>query len=101
MLSTMAWASPASAPTIGEPEEHPASLRGTLDEPGLGHQLQMPADARLALAKDLGQVLDVQLAVGKQRQDAQTGRLACSAERREALRARQARMGVWLGHHLT
>ena len=35
----------------------------------------MPADARLALAEDLGQILDIQFAAGQQRQDAQTRRL--------------------------
>ena len=54
----------------------PGALAEARDEPGLGHQLQMPADARLALAEDLGQVLDVQLAAGEQRQDAQARRLA-------------------------
>ena len=88
----MAWASPASAPLSASRKNTQEPSRKRVIEPGLGHQLQMPADARLALAKHLGEVLDVQLTVGKQRQDTETGRLACSAERREALRARQARI---------
>ena len=50
----------------------------------------MPADARLALAEDLGEILDVQLAGGKQRQDAQARGLAGGAQRRERGGARQA-----------
>src|SRR5690606_28083491 len=59
------------AASIGEAEEHPAPLTEARDQAGLGHQLQMTADARLALPEDLGQVFDVELAAGKQRQDAQ------------------------------
>ena len=66
----MAEASSASLPPLGQAEEHPAPLAEARDQPSLGHQLQMTADARLALSEDLGQVLDVQLAAGKQRQDA-------------------------------
>ena len=80
----MAEASAASLPDIGQAEEHPAPLAEARDQPGLGHQLQMPADARLALPEDLGQVLDVQLAAGEQRQDAQPRGLARGAQGRSA-----------------
>ena len=73
------------AACIGQTEEHPAPLAEARDQPGLGHQLQMTADARLALAEDLGQVLDVQLAAGKQRQDAQARGLSRGAQAAQAL----------------
>ena len=44
----------------------------------------MPADARLALAEDLGQILDVELAAGQQRQDAQARRLPGGAQSGQA-----------------
>ena len=75
---------------IGQAEEHPAPLAEARDQPGFGHQLQMPADARLALSEDLGQVLDVQLAAGKQRQDAQARGLACGAQTAESVGPGQA-----------
>ena len=90
------------AASIGEAEEHPAPLAEARDQPSLGHQLQVTADARLALSQDLGQVLDVQFAAGEQRQDAQA---ASPRPRREA-RPRPApwtnfRNEAGLGQHLT
>ena len=61
----------ATLPGLGEAEVHPAALRGALDQPGLGQQLQVAADARLALAQDAGEVLDVQLARRQQHEHAQ------------------------------
>ena len=49
----------------------------------------MPADARLALSEDLGQVLDVELTARKQRQDAQARRLARGAKPAQGLRPGQ------------
>ena len=92
----MAEASAASLPDIGEAEEHPAPLAEARDEPSLGHQLQVTADARLALSKDLGQVLDVQLAAGEQRQDAQPRGLARGAKAAQGLGAGQI-SGMGLG----
>ncbi len=66
----MASASDGLGAGLGQAEEHPRAFTEALDEAGIGHQLQMPADTRLALAEDLGEVLDVQLATGQQRQDA-------------------------------
>jgi len=64
----------------GQPVEHPASLAEAVDQPRLGQQLQMAADARLALAENLGQILDVEVAALKQRQQAQPGRVAAGAQ---------------------
>ena len=75
---------------IGETEEHPGALAEAPDQPGFGHQFQVPADARLALAEDLGQVLDVQLARGEQRQDAKPRGLARGAQAGQGLGAGQA-----------
>jgi hypothetical protein len=44
---------------VGKAEEHPRAFAEAPDEPGLGHQLQMPTDAWLALSQNLGQVLHV------------------------------------------
>ena len=81
----MARGERAFGAALGEAEEHPGAFAEALDEPGLGHQLQMPADARLALAEDLGEVLDVQLAGGEQRQNAQARGLAGGREARQGL----------------
>ncbi len=40
----------------------------------------MPADARLALAQDLGQFADVGLAMGEEEQNPDTGRLGSGAQ---------------------
>ena len=79
---------------VGKPEIDPRALAEALDEPGLGHELEMPADARLALAEDLGQILDVELAAGQQRQDAQARRLAGAAQSGQRMGAGQARAGI-------
>ena len=92
----MAEASCGFAASIGEAEEHPAPLAEARDQPGLGHQLQVTADARLALSEDLGQVLDVQLAAGEQRQDAQPRRLARGAKAAQGMGAGQI-SGMGLG----
>ena len=81
----MAQASAAFGAAVGEAEEDPGALAEAADEARFHHQLQMPADARLALAEHLGQVLDVQLAAREQRQDAQARGLAGGAERRQGL----------------
>ena len=75
-------------PAFGEAEEDPGAFAEARDEASFGHQLQVAADARLALAEDLGQVLDVELGSGEQHEDAQARRLAGGTERREALCAR-------------
>src|SRR5581483_4969587 len=75
---------------FSEAEENPRALAEAGDEAGFGQELQVPADARLALTKNLREVLDVQLGRGKQRQDAQTGGLTRGAKRGKALRAGQA-----------
>ena len=78
---------------VGKPEIDPGALAEALDQPGLGHELEMPADARLALAEDLRQILDVELAAGQQRQDAQARRLPGAAQSGQRVGAGQARAG--------
>ena len=65
----------AAAPVLGQAEIHPAALRRALHQARLGQQLQVAADARLALPQDARQVLDVELAVRQQDQQAQPRRL--------------------------
>ena len=71
----------ALSATLGEAEEDPRALAEARDEPRFGHQLQMTADAGLALAENLGEVLDVQLSSGEQRENAQARGLAGSTKR--------------------
>jgi hypothetical protein len=81
------------AAAIGEAEEHPASFTEARDQPRFGHQLQMSADARLALSQDLRQILDVELGPGKQRQDAKPRGLAGAAKAAERLGTGEAPRG--------
>ena len=74
---------------IGEAEEHPGALAEAPDQPRFGHELEMPA-----LAEDLGQVLDVQLAGREQRQDAQPRCLAGGAQASQRMGAGQAGRGL-------
>ncbi len=59
------------AAALAEAIERPAPLAETIHQPGLGEQLEMPRDARLRLAQDLGEVGDGQFGLGEQREDAQ------------------------------
>ena len=65
-----------AAAMLGQAEERPGALAETLDQAGLGQQLEMARDARLRLAQDVGQVGDGQLGLGQQRQHAQARFLA-------------------------
>ena len=47
-----------NAAALAEPIERPAPLAEAIDQPGFGEQLQVPRDARLRLAQDLGEVGD-------------------------------------------
>ena len=55
------------------------------DEPGFGHQFEVPGDARLALSQYLGEILDVQLRARQQRQNAQARGLARTTEHGKGL----------------
>ena len=48
---------------VGEAVIDPGAFRAAGDEPGLGEHLQVPRDARLRLAENLGQLLDRALAL--------------------------------------
>ena len=84
---------------VGEAEEDPGALAEAADETGLHHQLQMPADAGLALAEHLGQVLDVEPPFASSARMRRRG-LAGGAQRREGLGTGEARRGV-LGSVIT
>ena len=60
---------------LGERQKDPASLLAPLEHPGVGENLEMARDARLALPEDLRQLSDRQLHQPKQRDDAQPGRI--------------------------
>ena len=68
------------AAALAEAIERPASLAEAIDQAGFGEQLQMPRDARLRLAQDLGEVGDREVGLGEQRQDAQARALAGGAQ---------------------
>ena len=44
-----------------------------LHEAGIGKELQMTRDARLALVEDFGEILDRMVAIGQKRKQAQPG----------------------------
>ena len=65
----------AAQVALAQPEEHPVAFLVAGDQAGFRHQLQVPADARLALAQDLGQLADVEFAMRKDKEDANPSRL--------------------------
>jgi hypothetical protein len=71
----------AAGRAVGNVKIDPAALAEPLDETRLGQELQVPAEARLALAEDLGEILDVELSRREQQQDAQARRLCRGLER--------------------
>ena len=60
---------------IGERQEHPAAFLAPLEHPGVGEDLEMARNARLALAEHLRQLADRQLHQPQQRDDAQPRRI--------------------------
>ena len=67
-------ASERAAPSLlAKPEQHPASLLVARQQAGFRHEPEMAADPRLALAENLGQFANVELAVRKHEQKTQPG----------------------------
>ena len=60
---------------FAERQEHPASLLAPLEHAGIGEDLQMPRNTRLALAENLRQLAHRQLHQPQQRDDPQAGRI--------------------------
>ena len=92
-----------AGPSVGEPEVHPATLRRALDKPGLGQQLEMAADAWLALIEDAGEVLHIELAARQQRQQAQARGLGNRLEHGDSdMHSQQCRscLGLIHGHSI-
>ena len=73
---------------LGERQEHPASLLAPLEHPGVGEDLEMARDARLALPEHLRQLAHRQLHQPQQHHDAQPGRVG---ERLESIGERKGR----------
>jgi hypothetical protein len=65
---------------LGEPVIGPRALGVPLDEAGVGQEFQMPRDARLALAENFRQVLDLMFPGGEKDKQAQPRRLAGGAQ---------------------
>ena len=55
-----------------QPEIGPGAFLVAIDQPGFAEQLQMPGNARLRLAEDLGQIGDGQIAGRKKEKKPQT-----------------------------
>ena len=71
----------AAGRAVGDVKIDPAALAEALDEARFGQKLQVSAEARLALAEDLGEILDVELSRREQQKDAQARRLRRGLER--------------------
>ena len=72
-------------------QEHPAAFLAPLGEAGVGQDLDVARDARLALAEHLGELADRQLHRAQQREDAQPRRIGQRLEqvgKREAPESR-------------
>src|SRR5262249_10291708 len=82
---------------LGKVEVGPAALSHALDETGLGQKLEVPADARLALPQDAGQVLYIELALRQKHQNAQPRRFGGSLEDRNQCRGVDRRWHVKSG----
>ena len=65
---------------MGAPVEHPAALAEALEQAGLGEQLEVARDARLALAEHLGELADGPLALAAEHQQAQAAGLGDGAQ---------------------
>ena len=72
--------------TVGNVKINPAAFAEALDQARLVQELQMAADARLALPQDERQILNVELSTRKQEQNAQTRRLGRRLQRRNQIR---------------
>ena len=66
---------PGTLAALGPPVEHPAALAEPVEQPGLGQDLQVAGDARLALAQDLDQLADGPFALRADRQQTQARRV--------------------------
>ena len=72
---------------LGEGQEHPAAFLAPLENSGIGEDLEMARDARLALAENLRKLADRQLHQPQKREDAQPRRIG---KRLEAIGKREA-----------
>ena len=80
--SISARASAAPPPCSASRKKAQVPFAETLDQPGLGQELEMARDARLRLPQDVGEIGHGQFGLGQQREDAQPRLLACGLERR-------------------
>ena len=59
----------------GQRQEHPAAFLAPLDDAGIGEDLDVARDPRLALGENLGQFADRQFHPPQEREDAQPRRV--------------------------
>ncbi len=78
---------------IAQLEKHPAAFLAPLDQVGVGEDLEVATDPRLALRKDLRKLADRQLHLPQQCHEAQPGRIG---QRLEEVGQRKRD-----GHHIT
>ena len=89
----------AAAPVLRQTEVHPAAFGRALHQPGLRQQLQMPADARLALPQDAREVFDVELPLRQQHQHAQPCRLRHGLQHADGRRKTELRTRIHVADH--
>jgi hypothetical protein len=78
-IEDLACDAPARAIAM-QPIEHPAALRQPVEQPGIAELLEMARNPGLALAEDLGELADGELAMGAERHQAQARRLRRSPQ---------------------
>ena len=71
---------PGALAALGAAVEHPAALAEAVEQAGLGQDLQVAGDARLALAQDLDELADGPLALRADREQAQARRVRGGAD---------------------
>ena len=59
---------------LAQAKKHPIAFLVTRDHARFDHELEVAADTGLALAEDLGELTDVEFAVGQDKKDANAGR---------------------------
>jgi len=78
---------------LAEAEKGPGSFPKSLDQPGFGQEPQMPGNARLRLAQDVGEIGHRQFRFGQKRQNAQPSAFGDGPER--AVERRERKSDGW------
>ena len=79
---------PRTLAALGPAVEHPAALAEAVEQAGLGQDLEVARDARLALAQHLDQLAHRPLALGADREQAQPRRVGSGPDPGQQMRQR-------------